>query len=132
MSVTLEDLRQYRSLKESIKAIEMEIASLYYPVSSPPLMSEGGHSGEPGDPTARAFRRIEKDRQRLEKKSEELEERKAVIDAWLDTIEDSHISAIIRYHFVIGLTWRQTSQRVYGYTDADICRVAVKRFFDKM
>ena len=130
MPVTLEDLRQYRALKASIMAIEMEIESLYYPISSPPLMSDGsGKSLDPSDPTVRAFHQIEKDRERLDRKLKELSERKQIIDEWLDELQDGNIAAIIRYHFVIGLSWRHTCKQVYGYYDADTCRKAVARYF---
>ena len=127
--VTLEDLRQYRSVKEQIGAIEAEIASLYYPVSSPPLMSEGGHGSGPSDPTVRAFYQIERDRERLNQKYAELTQKKIRIDEWLDSLDDHHIAAIIRYHFIVGLSWRQTCSKIYGYTDPDICRKAINKFF---
>lgn len=129
--VTLDELREYKALKESIGAIEAEIESLYYPVSSPPLTSSGGHSSQPGDPTVRAFHQIEQDRERLTRKHAELSRQKARIDEWLDSLDDQHIGAIIRYRFIIGLSWRMTCSRIYGYPDADICRMEVRRYFGK-
>ncbi len=130
--MTLEELRQYQAIKESIKAIEAEIESLYYPISSPPMVSDGsGRSLSPSDPTARAFYRIEADRERLARKQEELTAQKERIDIWIDNLDDQHIAAIIRWHFLLGKTWRETCIKIYGYPDPDICRVAVKRYFEK-
>jgi len=129
--ITLEDLRQYRAIRAEISSIEAEVESLYYPVSSPPLMSESGHGSGPSDPTVKAFHQIERDRERLDKKHAELVHQQIRIDRWLDKLENRHIAAIIRLHFIVGLSWRQTCLRVYGYPDPDICRMAVKRFFEK-
>jgi hypothetical protein len=131
--ITLEDLREYRAIQESIRAIEAEIESLYYPIGSPSLISDGAgrSSVRPvSDPTAEAFRRIEADRARLEVKRAELETLKVRVDEWLNSLEDNHIAAILRWHFILGKSWRETCVEVYGYADPDICRKAVRKFFE--
>lgn len=132
--ITLQDLRDYRAINESIRAIEAEIESLYFPISSPPLTSDGAGKSSvrpASDPTAAAFHRIEADRERLSRKMAELEEMKSRIDLWLDDLEDQHISAILRWHFILGKSWRETAALMYGYPDAEICRKAIKRFFEE-
>lgn len=130
MAITLDDLRQYRDTYLSIKAIQAEIESLYYPVSSPPMVSEGGGKTlSPSDPTVQAFHQIERSKERLSHKLIELSEKKEEIDIWLNDLQDQHIASIIRFHFIVGLSWKQTCVQVYGYPDADVCRVTVNRYF---
>lgn len=134
MEVTLEDLRRYQDLKRNIASIEAEIQSLYYPVSSPsgsPIISGKSSVRSAGDPTAAAYRDIEKRKEKLKLLQSELQERADKIYAFVDNMDDHHMASILRYHFLIGLTWAQTSEKVYGYVDGDICRNAVKRYFRK-
>lgn len=130
--ITLEDLRKYQSIKENLKAIKMEIDALYYPVSSVPMTSDGStRPSLPSSPTERAFFRIEKKKARLEAKQAELNELIDRIDAFIDEVDDHHVAAIMRIHFVCGETWRGTCKQIYGYADSDICRNAVRRYMEK-
>ena len=134
MDVTLEDLREFQSMQEEMKSIKAEIQSLYYPVSSPSgsLVIAGRSSVRPaGDPTASTVRDIEERRNKLERMQAEREELADRIYTFVDSMDDRHIAAIVRYHFLLGLTWAQTAKQIYGYADADICRNAVKRYFKK-
>lgn len=130
--ITLEDLRKYQSIKENLKAIQMELNALYYPVSSVPMTSDGStRSSLPSSPTERAFFRIEAKKARLEAKQAELDDLIDRIDAFIDDIEDHHVAAIMRMHFVVGKSWRVTCMQIYGYPDPDICRMAVRRYMEK-
>ena len=89
--ITLEDLRKYQSIKENLKAIQMELNALYYPVSSVPMTSDGStRSSLPSSPTERAFFRIEAKKARLEAKQAELDDLIDRIDAFIDDVEDHH------------------------------------------
>lgn len=128
--ITLEDLRQYQAMQKEIQALEAEIMAVY--IASPgPKENVGGKSSvrTPGDPTARkAMRAIER-KERLEKKKQELEGLIDRIDSYIDHMKDHHTAAILRWHFIRGLSWRQTCSKIYGYPDPDICRMAVWRYF---
>lgn len=130
--IGLEDLRKYQDIKENLKSIRAEIESLYSPVSSAPMTSDGaGRSLNPGDPTARAVHEILKRKDKLETLEKELTAMAKRVTDYVDGMTDHHTAAIIRYHFIIGLSWSQTCRRIYGYPDPDICRIAVKRYFQK-
>lgn len=128
--ITLEDLRRYQHLKEDIAAIEEELRSIY--VSSPaPNDVIGGRASvsTPGDPTARkAMRAIER-KEQLEQLLMEREKQSIRIEAFIDRLDDLHIAAIMRWHYILGLSWGQTCMKIYGYADSDICRKAVHRYF---
>ena len=133
--ITLDDLRRYQDLKQNIASIEAEIQSLYYPVSSPsgsPIISGRSSVRLAGDPTAAAYSKIIERREKLEHMLAELQEMADRIYAFVDNMTDQHMASILRYHFLIGLTWAQTSEKVYGYADPQVCRHAVRRYFRKV
>lgn len=128
--ITIEDLRQYQDILEELEAIRDEIRMIY--IESPaPKEVIGGRSSvsTPGDPTARkAMKALEK-KERLENRERQLEDLQDRIEEYIDRMTDHHTAAIMRWHFIRGLTWRQTCSKVYGYPDPDICRMAIWRYF---
>lgn len=128
--ITKEDLRAYQDIKLEISVIDRQIQSLYYPVSSVPMSSDGGHSSTPSNPTERAVFKIDDKREELRQKQAELQEIIDRIDRWVNSLDDHLVASIIRLHFVCGLTWRQTCKCVYGYPDPDICRITFNRFME--
>lgn len=128
--ITLEDLRQYQGILEELEEIRDEIRMIY--IESPaPKEVIGGRSSvsTPGDPTARkAMKALEK-KEKLENRERQLEDLQERIEEYIDRMTDHHTAAIMRWHFIRGLTWRQTCSKVYGYPDPDICRMAIRRYF---
>lgn len=128
--ITLEDLRQYQDILEELEAIRDEIRMIY--IESPaPKEVIGGRSSvsTPGDPTARKAMKALERKERLEARERQLEDLQDRIEEYIDRMTDHHTAAIMRWHFIRGLTWRQTCSKVYGYPDPDICRMAVRRYF---
>lgn len=128
--ITLEDLRQYQDILEELEAIRDEIRMIY--IESPaPKEVIGGRSSvsTPGDPTARKAMKALERKERLENRERQLEDLQERIEEYIDRMTDHHTAAIMRWHFIRGLTWRQTCSKVYGYPDPDICRMAVRRYF---
>ncbi len=127
--MTIEDLEQYRGITAEIKALELEIEALY-DVRKSPAGHEGSGSPTPGDPTGRAAMRIIELREQLLIQQERWSEAALKIEQWLQTVEDAEIRSIIRWRYILGLSWKQTGKRVYGDTEAgDACRKRIKRFF---
>lgn len=131
--MTLETLNKYRWIHTNIDAIQQEIDDLYNPVRSPNGREMVGSFGSnPSNPTEQhAFRVIEL-REKLEKRSEELQSLSEEIEQWLMEIEDAELESIIRWHFILSLSWKATSVRVYGYPNADRARKKVERFLKKI
>lgn len=126
--ITIEDLRRYRGLQENIRVIEAEIKSMYYPIHSPSLASTGKPT-EAGDPTVKAVRRILAKRETLSRKYDELDAEAHRIEEWTSNLEDDHIAAIVRCHYLNGLSWKETASIVYDTADKDAPRKAINRFF---
>ena len=112
MTVTIDDLYSYRNLCREINAIQFQINDTALAVRSP---SFGGmpHGTTPGDPTARAALKIIELEDDLKRKSNEMVDQAKQIEAWVDSTDNHEIRAIIRYHFLAGKTWRETSMAMY-------------------
>lgn len=127
--MNIETLESYYGAYSNIAAIEEEIKQLYNPIRSP--IGNTGNK-EPGDPTARSAMRIIQLRDKLESEKTRLLGLVDEIEQWLLTVEDSEIVSIIRWHYVLGLNWKQTNMKVYGYPDYFYSRQKVIRYFEKL
>jgi len=130
--MTIETLEGYRGIASGVEAIEAEIATLYTPISSPNGREmQGSFSGTPSDPTAHAAMRIISLREKLDEERERMYATLEDIERWLITCEDPEIVSIIRWHYLLGLDWRQTNKKVYGSPDYWRSRKKIVRFFEK-
>ena len=110
----------------------MEIQTLYTPISSPNgRETSGSFSSTPSDPTAHSAMRIIDLRETLAEQREAMYAMLEEIEEWLITCEDPEIVSIIRWHYLLGLNWKQTNMKVYGYPDYDRSRKKIVRFFRK-
>ena len=130
--MTIETLEKYRGIAKNVEAIQLEIEALYSPVTSPNGNRDMvSFSGTPSDPTARAVRQIMKLQENL---SIELAEQIKLLDEiteWMSVVEheDPELVAIIRMHYIAGLSWRKTNRRLYGYDSYHTARKKVFRYF---
>lgn len=130
--ITIEELKNYRYLQMQAQAIQEQIRQMYVPISSPQLSQIGTKSNVPGDPTRSAFYRIEKLNQELEEKVNEIAvQMKRILD-WVDTLDNPEIQIIIRWHFMNGLSWKETARKIYSTSDSDSCRKKFYRYFESV
>lgn len=125
--MTIQELQEYRGMSAEVQAIQDELVNLYTPISSP-LMSDS-HGTTPGNPTEKAVLRIMALQEMISKKREVLAERLEAIEKWLDELSDSEIASIVRWHYLLGMNWKQTNQKVYGYPDYYYSRKKIERYF---
>lgn len=129
--ITIEELKNYRYLQMQAQAIQEQIRQMYVPISSPQLSQIGTKSNVPGDPTRQAFYKIEKLNRELEEKVNEIAvQMKRILD-WVDTIDNPEIQIIIRWHFMNGLSWKETARKIYSTSDSDSCRMKFYRYFNQ-
>ena len=128
--MTIEELEAYRGIVSDIKALDADIKALYDSRKSP-TGHEGIGGSEPGDPTGRSAMKIIEMKEKLIAKQEEWIGVKLSIEQWLDTVEDSEIRSIVRWHYILGLNWKKTSYKVYGRSDYYLARKRINRFFGK-
>jgi hypothetical protein len=128
--MTIEDLEKYRGTISEMKALELEIDALY-DVRKSPTGHEGTGSTGPGDPTGRNAMRIIELKEKLLTQQEKWSDTALTIESWLATVEDPEIRSIVRWHYILGLSWKRTSAKVYGRGDYYIARKRIYRFFGK-
>ena len=127
--MTIEKLEQFYGIASGIEAIETEINQLYNPVKSP--VGSGTHSTQPSAPTERSAMRIIDLKEQLEAERKRMLDLAEEIEHWLVTVDDSEIVSIIRWHYILRLTWKQTNMKVYGYPDYRYARQKVYRYIKK-
>ena len=130
--ITIEELKNYRYLQMQAQAIQEQIRQMYVPISSPQLSQIGTKSNVPGDPTRQAFYKIERLNRELEEKVNEIAvQMKRILD-WVDTIDNPEIQIIIIWHFMNGLSWKETARKIYSTSDSDSCRKKFYRYFESV
>ena len=127
--MTIKELQRYRYAISEAQAIQQQIEQLYNTVRSPNLVSIGARGNTVSDPTHAALTKIDELREELEEIQRGLAEQAKAIEEWLATVEDSKIRAAIRWHFILGATWRETARKVDGTLSWEAFRKAFFRWF---
>lgn len=132
--MTRETLEEYYSIASRIQAIDEEIRILY----TPKLGGSGNSIGAgrssvmiSGNPTEETALRVTALKEKLEAERERLLSLAEEIEAWLDTVTDPEIEAIVRWHYLLRCNWNITTLKVYGYKDYWYARKRLFRFFEK-
>lgn len=132
--MTKDKLEQYYSIDSRIQAIETEIRDLY----TPSLGGKGNNIGAgrtsvlvASNPTEETALRIDALKHKLEKERQELLTLREEIEEWLASVIDPEIEAIVRWHYLLRLNWKQTNLKVYGYANYDYSRKRIDRYFSK-
>lgn len=128
--MTVEKLESYKSLTAEMKAITLQIDSLYDTYRSPQLMSDA-HSMSVGSPVETAVNKVLELKTVYEQKYEEAANLLYNIETWLSQIEDPEIRSIIRFHYILNRSWVQTSAEVYGFPSYYNSRKKIMRYFGR-
>lgn len=130
--MTIEDLEDLRYLDSEISAVQKEIETMYNPYMSPAFEKIGKSPLSPGDPTSEAVHKITTLKQKYNRMLIEMVDRRDRVNAWLVNLEDQEIKSIIRWHYLKGKSWKQTSRLVYGDLAGERNAYrTVRRFFGK-
>jgi len=134
--MTIEQLNVYRGVCANVDSIKMQIDSLYVPVSSPNGKRIIGSSGFiPGNPTEQAVSRIIRLKEELNEQLTLQFNLLNEITEWLNEVADTdpEVAALIRFHYVIGLSWKETAVKAYGYNAGHSrARKRVFRYFGRV
>lgn len=130
--MTIDDLEKLRYLDSEIRAVQQEIEGMYNTYRSPAFEKIGQSSLSPGDPTSEAVHKITTLQQKYNRMLIEMADRRDRVNAWLLSLDDGEIKSIIRWHYLCGKSWKQTSGLVYGgrSNERNAYRV-IRRYFGK-
>lgn len=129
--MTIDDLKDYRYLAAEIEALQLQIAQLYSPVRSPNLVSIGARGNSTSDPTHSSVMLADELQRQLEEKQDVLRARAQGIENWLSTVKDGRIRMAIRWHFLLGATWKETTRKVDPAMSVDAMKKFFFRWFDE-
>ena len=121
------DLKNIRKLKVEIAQLQKEIDN--WPTGIVSDWAKDYRHGEPRTISIVGEADCSHLKKRLEQKLGELQERLLDMEAWVDTVEDSEIKAILRLKYRNGMTYEQIGEEL-GYTAVGI-RQKISRFWKK-
>lgn len=130
--MTIDDLEELRYLNSEIKAVQQEIEGMYNTYRSPAFEKIGSSPLSPGDPTLEAVQKIMALQQKYNRMLNDMADRRDLVNAWLVSLDNGEIKSIIRWHYLNGKSWKQTSGLVYGdrSNERNAYRV-IRRYFGK-
>lgn len=127
--MTIDRLRAFRKIQKDVEEMQRELDTLYFPITSPNGRMGMPSSTGPGDPTASAFHKIERTKQKLIAYQDKLADELDIIEEWTFTLEDHELAAIIRAHYLSGDPWKRCTQRILNYEFSDTAKKRVYRYF---
>ena len=112
--------------------MQQEIEGMYNTYRSPAFEKLGSSPQHAGDPTADAVRKIIGLQAKYNSMLNDMADRRDRVNAWLVSLDDGEIKSIIRWHYLCGKSWKQTSGLVYGgrSNERNAYRV-IRRYFGK-
>ena len=130
--MTIEELEELRYLNSEIKAVQREIENMYNTYRSPAFEKIGQSPLSPGDPTSEAVQKIMDLQAKYNAMLNDMADRRDLVNAWIMSLDDGEIKSIIRWHYLNGKSWKQTSGLVYGdrSNERNAYRV-IRRYFGK-
>lgn len=130
--MTIDDLEDLRYLDSEIQAVQREVENMYNTYRSPAFEKIGQSPLSPGDPTAQAVSKVMQLQRKYNSMLTEMADRRDRVNAWLVELDDPEIRSIIRWHYLNGKSWKQTSGLVYGdrSNERNAYRV-IRRYFGK-
>ena len=130
--MTIEELEELRYLNSEIRAVQREIENMYNTYRSPAFEKIGQSPLSPGDPTAQAVSKVMQLQRKYNIMLTEMADRRDLVNAWLVSLDNGEIKSIIRWHYLCGKSWKQTSGLVYGdrSNERNAYRV-IRRYFGK-
>jgi len=136
--MTRQKLKQIRHLKREIELLEEQILNLEAGIVTDKV--RGSLSHHPWIETSfkiTGFDRIEyaqkmdKLKRKLQRRVDDLQDLRAEIFEWVESIEDSLIRQIITLRHVNGLTWDQVAAHIGGGNTGDSVRKMHDRFLGR-
>ena len=111
--MTLETLEAYGSIIANLKAIRAERQALrdYEEIQTGGILSE----------MVKHLNAAEQDQK------EALKE----IETWLTDLKNPEIESIVRWRYIIGYSWKETTKEVFGYSDPYLSRKKIYRYFGR-
>ena len=67
----------------------------------------------------------------LETAEKDLRQSLKEVEEWIQQLDDPEIESIVRWHYIIGYSWKDTNTEVYGFPDYHMARKKINRYFGR-
>lgn len=134
--MTRQELKQVRYLKREIELLQEQIAAVEAEIVTDKVKgSDPDHpwtersfiiKGLPGERNEKLLRL----RDRLERRKSDLQDMRAEIFEWVESVDDSLLRQVIILRHVNGLSWRQVAREIGAGTTWDSLRKMHDRFIE--
>ena len=116
--MTMQDLRQYSSMRAEIQRLSRRLEALRLELAQ-----------ENNTETAKAISSlyIQIDKLHREQLAKELK-----LTKFIETIQDAQIRVSIQMHYIDGATWNEVADALGGNNTEDSCKKYVSRYFKKL
>lgn len=122
------DLQDYRQLNTLLSEIDEEIADAYNTYKSPAWRNDGAQKQISADsPTERALNRI----RHLEEYRCRTYQKVLEIETFVDCIDEYLVQAVIRDHYMRGLTWEATCRHLLKHASKSAAIKLVDDYFEE-
>lgn len=135
--MTKHELSQLKHLNKEIELLKNEIADAEHKTKLTSDIVTGSDSTWPY--IERTFKihgidekYIQRRRNRLKRRLEELMEVRDELEEYIATIDDSQTRMIFTLRYVNGLSWKQVAKHIGGGNTADSVRMIHNRFLERM
>ena len=124
--ITIERLEEIRTIYQRFNILQREREEAYQTYKSPIIFYEHQKGSDTlSDPVVKAFHRIEEIDNQLCNVLDKMIE----FEDDLQKVPDLGIVAIIRWHYLIGLSWSDTNYKIYKEHNSSYCRKKIQRYF---
>lgn len=126
--MTLERMEHIRHVTDQLRTIDKQIHYAYDTRKSPSLENVSKHSiGNVSDPVRDAVHAVDV----LEQRKADFLQELLIFEQDLSEIGNNEIEAIIRWYYLLGYGWKETSRMVYGSCDYFRARNTLRRYLAK-
>ena len=129
--MTIEELEELRYLNSEIRAVQQEIEGMYNTYRSPAFEKIGQSPLSPGDPTSEAVQKIMALQQKYNRMLNDMADRRDRVNSWIASLDNEEIKSIVRWHYLVGKKWKETTRLVYGNANDRNAYRAFRRFMGK-
>ena len=122
-------LEEYYKIRNQIYYLQEEIKALYKSVPSPKLCGGECHRNGNRSPTENNAFRIIALKERVTALTDHKYELLEAIEEWLRGCTNYEVCAIVRWHYILGLNWRETNVKVFGVADYNYSKRKYMTYF---
>lgn len=131
--MTIQELNEFRVIRAEIRALDGQIKDLLI------LKTSGGNEVGAGRVSARMPTsqteqnaiKLSELMEKLEREKERLLDFQIRVAAWMEEIDDPEVKAIVRFRYILGMSWRQVNWEMGNRLDRQFAYHKLRRYIER-